>query len=69
VVIPPTVTAVTLTNDGVAFPITLVPPAGAPGQILIIFNNDPDAVVAPFPIASGQARLYVHLAGAWRLVN
>jgi hypothetical protein len=69
VVLPASTTVVTLTNDGVIRPINLIMPPGVPGQLLLIFNNDPDAVIGPVGIASGQARMYVFLAGGWRLVN
>jgi hypothetical protein len=69
VVLPANTTMVTLTNDGIVRPINLIMPAGVPGQVLIIFNNDPDAVIGPVAIASGQARMYVFLAGGWRLVS
>jgi hypothetical protein len=69
VVLPANISVITLTNDGIVRPINLIMPAGIPGQLLIIFNNDPDAVIGPVAIASGQARMYVFLAGGWRLVS
>jgi hypothetical protein len=69
VVIPANTSMVTVTNDGVVRPINLIMPPGVPGQMLIIFDNDPDAIIGPVAIASGQARMYVFLAGGWRLVN
>jgi hypothetical protein len=68
VVIPPVV-SVQITSDGLARPITIGFPLGAPGQLLYISNDDPDAVVGPIPIASGQTRQFIFVAGAWRLVN
>jgi hypothetical protein len=67
--IPPAI-SVQITSDGVpARPIVIGFPGGVPGQILYISNDDPDPVAGPFPIASGQTRQFIFVAGAWRLVN
>ncbi len=69
VLIPPNASVVRITNDGVVgSPNILVMPAGVPGQILIVINDDADPTVGP-AITPGQARLYVFIAAAWRLVN
>jgi hypothetical protein len=68
VAIPPAV-SVQITNDAIVRPITFAFPPGTPGQILYITDDDPDAVVGPFAIASGQTRQFIFVAGAWRLVN
>lgn len=66
----PNVVSVRLTNDGVALPINIAFPA-APvlGQIIIITNDDPDPVVGPIPIASGQTRMFIFVGPAWRVVT
>jgi hypothetical protein len=65
----PSATVVEITADLIAVGYRLVFPPGINGQIMIVTNNDPDPVIGPFPIASGQSRLFAHAGGVWRLVN
>lgn len=69
VVALPPVMSVQITSDGVVLPIVIAFPAGVAGQVMFVTNDDPDAVVGPFAIASGQTRQFINVAGTWRLVN
>ncbi len=74
VTIPPGVTYVRVTDDGVNGPITATFPAAAAGEILIVSNDDlVNTITTPVGLAvtitPGQARLFIHDGTAWRLVN
>jgi hypothetical protein len=73
VAVPNNVSVFRITNDGANVPIVLGMPAGVPGQIIIISNDDAlnmagDPVTAT-PIAPGQTRLFVFTGVGWRVVN
>jgi hypothetical protein len=65
----PNVVSLRITNDGIVLPINITLPFGIPGQILIITNDDPDGVIGPIPIASGQTRMLIFVGGVWRVVT
>ena len=66
----PNATSVQILDNAVAAPVLFVfPAAPSAGQIMYISNDDADAVVGPFPIASGQTRAFIFVGGFWRLVN
>jgi hypothetical protein len=71
--IPPNVVIVRITDDGANIPMQINMPAGAPGQVIIISNDDQlniaGVVVTATPINSGQSRMFIFNGGGWRLVN
>lgn len=69
IVITPSAMIMQVTNDGVLAPNNTVLPGGAPGQILIIVNDDAQPLVGAVAINPGQARMYIFLPPAWRLIN
>lgn len=69
IVITPSAMIMQVTNDGVLAPNNTVLPGGAPGQLLIIVNDDAQPLVGAVAINPGQARMYIFLPPAWRLIN
>ena len=71
--VPANVTVLRITDDGANVPIAVNFPAGVPGQVLIISNDDATNVAGVAatltPINPGQTRMFVHNGAGWRLVN
>lgn len=69
IVLTPSAMVVQVANDGLAMPNNTILPAGVPGQILIVLNDDVQPLVGAVTINPGQARMYLFMPPAWRLVN
>lgn len=69
IVLTPSAMVVQVANDGLVLPNNTILPAGIPGQILIILNDDAQPLVGAVTINPGQARMYLFMPPGWRLVN
>lgn len=71
--VPANATVVRITDDGANIPIAVAFPAGLPGQIIIVSNDDTTniagIIAAATPINPGQTRMFVFNGAGWRLVN
>lgn len=68
---PDSATVVRIADDGLDFPSSAIMPQGRPGQIMIIANEDSQAVTIPpgTPILSGQARMFVFTGNFWKVID
>ncbi|HVZ40409.1 MAG TPA: hypothetical protein VHI13_14115 [Candidatus Kapabacteria bacterium] len=71
--VPANASVVRITDDGANVNIAVAFPAGLPGQIIIVSNDDTiniaGVIAAATPINPGQTRMFVFNGAAWKLVN
>ncbi|KXK57056.1 MAG: hypothetical protein IPM61_07885 [Chlorobi bacterium] len=69
IVLTPSAMVLQVANDAIATPNNTILPAGVPGQLLIIVNDDAQPLTGAVAINPGQSRMYLFLPPAWRLIN